>query len=186
MTIRTTGPMKPRFRALLQTFSVAAFALALPSLSHAGEHGGTAAEHGGKAAEHGGKAAEHGGKKAEGFTAEQIKAAMNAHIETQVREGKGHLVIKDDKSGETLKLKFVKIHDPVRKIEGKGYFACTDFQPEGAPEGKLYDLDFWLNPEGENLAVTETRIHKHPKKKGKKWTKEARYTFVNDKPVEVK
>ena len=152
------------------------------TLSFSGARTAIAGEHAGQ--EHAGK--EHGGKKVEGFTAAQIKSAMNEHIASRLKEGGGTLAIKDEKTGEALSLEFVKIHDPVRKIEGKGYFACTDFHPAGAPAAKLYDLDFWLNAEGDKLVVTETRIHKHPELKKKTWKKVARYTFENDAPVEVK
>ncbi len=144
---------------------------------HAGqEHGGT--EHAGT--EHAGQ--EHGGQAAQSYTAAEIKGAMNAHISS--REVNGIFNIHDDKTGEDLELKFVKIHDPVRKIEGKGYFACTDFEVVGQA-GKLYDLDFWLNPENGTLKITEEKIHKNPIRKGDGWEKKARYTFVNDEPVEI-
>lgn len=163
---------------------------------HAGkEHGGNAVakehagqEHAGK--EHAGKehagqehaGQEHGGQAAQSYTAAEIKDAMNAHISS--REVNGIFKIHDEKTGEELELKFVKIHDPVRKIEGKGYFACTDFEVVGQP-GKLYDLDFWLNPEEGGLKVTEEKIHKNPVPKGKGWEKKARYTFINDNPVDI-
>ena len=139
--------------------------LSLPAL--AGEHPGQ----------------EHAGTQAPAFTAAQIKQAMGAHINAVTKNGV--FTIHDPKTHQDLRLKFVKIHDPVRKIEGKGYFACTDFEVAGQP-GKLYDLDFWLNPNNGQLAVTETKIHKEPLEVGGKWTKTARYTFVNDNPVEVK
>ena len=145
------------------------------------EHGGQ--EHGGQ--EHGGKeheGQEHGGQAAQSFTAAEIKAAMNAHI--TMREENGVFTIKDEKTGEDLKLKFVKIHDPVRKIEGKGYFACTDFEVIGQ-SGKLYDLDFWLSPMDGKLKITEEKIHKNPVKTADGWEKKARYTFINDNPVEI-
>lgn len=158
------------------------------SKEHAGkEHAGKEAgkEHAGK--EHAGK--EHAGKEHAGsatkVSAQNIKDAMNAHITAETAKGGGVFKIKDEKTSENLELNFVKIHDPVRKIDGKGYFACTDFSVKGAPE-KLYDLDFWLNPGTDGkLAVTATKIHKHPKQTGGKWEKEARYTFENDKPVEI-
>ncbi len=140
------------------------------------EHGGK--EHGGQ--EHGGK--EHGGEAAQTFSAAEIKGAMNAYI--SMREDQGIFKITDEKTGDELQLKFVKIHDPVRKIEGKGFFACTDFEVVGH-SGKLYDLDFWLNPEGGKLKVTEEKIHKHPIKTDAGWEKKARYTFINDNPVEI-
>ncbi|NQV42298.1 MAG: hypothetical protein HQ506_08095 [Candidatus Marinimicrobia bacterium] len=147
------------------------------SQEHGGqEHGGQ--EHGGQ--EHGGQ--EHGGEAAQTFTAAEIKGAMNAYI--AMREDEGIFKIADEKTGEELQLKFVKIHDPVRKIEGKGFFACTDFEVVGE-SGKLYDLDFWLNPENGKLKVTEEKIHKHPIKTDAGWEKKARYTFINDNPVEI-
>lgn len=151
---------------------------------HAGkEHAGQ--EHAGE--EHAGE--EHAGKPAKEFSANDIKRAMTAHIEKRQSDGKGVFILidKDDKNKE-LKLKFVKIHDPVRKIEGKGYFACTDFQVVGGDVDQLHDLDFWLNPDasGQKLVVTEEKVHKDPVKKEGKWEKVARYTFVNDKPVAVK
>lgn len=113
------------------------------------------------------------------FYAEDIKAAMAEHIASRVDEdGRFHLV--DDETGERLTLRFVKIHDPVREFEDRRYFACTDFAVEGAPE-QLYDLDFWLVPEGDRLKVIEERVHKEPRKApifG--WYKYPRYTFVDD------
>lgn len=154
------------------------------------EHAGK--EHAGK--EHAGK--EHGGAAmatatpaaARTYTAADVKNAMNAHIAAETKKGNGALLIKDEKTGENLQLEFVRIHDPVRIIEGKGYFACTDLKPKGAEADKLYDLDFWLKPDASgNLAVYDTKIHKHPEKGADgKWTKKERYTFVNDNPVEVK
>jgi hypothetical protein len=140
------------------------------------------AEHAGK--EHAGK--EHAGKEHAGkaVSAMDIKNAMNQYIQEKTKEGNG--VFKIDDKGQLLQLKFVKIHDPVRKIEGKGFFACTDFSVANDKSGKLYDLDFWLNPKDGKLVVTETKIHKHPVLKNGKWLKEARYTFINDKPVELK
>lgn len=130
------------------------------------------------------KGDEHPGDKAKSdFTAKQIKKAMKSHIDSETND-KGVFTIQDEKAGEKLMLKFVKIHDPVRKMEGKGYFACTDFHVKGSKD-ELYDLDFWLNPKDGELAVNKTKIHKHPVKKDGKWMKKARYTFKNDKVVEL-
>lgn len=118
------------------------------------------------------------------FNAQEIKDAMLAHIQSKVEPNKGVLKIYDEKVSQILRLKFVKIHDPVRKIEGKGYFACTDFEVSGEA-GKLYDLDFWLVPLNGQLAVTDTKIHKEPVGKKGAWVKKERYTFINDNPVDV-
>ena len=116
------------------------------------------------------------------FYAEDIKQAMSVHIAEQVdEEGIFHLT--DDLTGESLALKFVKIHDPVRQIDGETYFACTDFHVVGEPE-KLYDIDFWLRPAGERLRVYDTKVHKEPRRSflyG--WFKYPRYNFVDDNVV---
>ncbi len=83
----------------------------------------------------------------------------------------------------SLTLKFIKIHDPVRVIDGERYFACTDFAVAGEPD-KLYDLDFWLHPVDGRLEVYEERIHKEPRRAALwGWYKHPRYTFVNDEVV---
>jgi hypothetical protein len=119
------------------------------------------------------------GEEARVFYAEDIKAAMAEHIAARVDEA-GRFSLVDDETGERLTLRFVKIHDPVREFEDRRYFACTDFAVEGAPE-QLYDLDFWLVPNGERLKVVEERVHKEPREApifG--WYKYPRYTFVDD------
>ena len=148
----------------------------------------TAMEHGGSPVqEQPGKqtTTEHPSGKVEAFTADQIKTAMSQYITEKTKEGGGVFKMHDDKTGQDLALEFVKIHDPVRKIEEKGYFACTDFRVQGEPQ-KVYDLDFWLNPQDNKLVVTKTTIHKEPKQVGNGWVKVPRYTFENDQPVEVR
>jgi len=119
------------------------------------------------------------------FSAAEVKSAMMAHIDAETEAGNGVLKIEDNQTGVELALEFIKIHDPVRIVEGKGYFACTDFHPQGAEASKLYDLDFWLSPKDGKLVITDTKIHKHPKRQEHVWVKHPRYTFVNDQPVEV-
>lgn len=146
-----------------------------------------AAEHAGK--EHAGEehtGQEHGGEQAKVFSARHIKMALLNYLKKESQKGVFTFVDKDDENKE-LKLKFVKIHDPVRKIEGKGYFACTDFRTLEGPKQKLYDLDFWLNPKGDDklgkLEVTQVKVHKHPQEVKGKWEKKARYTFKDDEIV---
>lgn len=116
------------------------------------------------------------------YYAEDIKEAMSVHISEQVDE-KEIFHLTDDRTGEMLALKYVKIHDPVRQIDGDTYFACTDFHVLGQPE-KLYDIDFWLRPAEEGLKVYDTKVHKEPRRSflyG--WYKYPRYNFVDDKIV---
>lgn len=135
--------------------------------------------------EHPGEEQAEGSSTKVSFSASDIKQAMRDHIKAKTAEGEsGIFEITDKKTGEDLRLKFEKIHDPVRKIKGKAYFACTDFSVAGTPE-KLYDLDFWLKPSGTELKVTQTKIHKHPIQKDGEWVKEARFTYKDEEPVVV-
>lgn len=118
----------------------------------------------------------------EKYYVKDIKAAMQAHIAARV-DADGVFNLRDDKTGEQLALRFVKIHDPVRVIDERTYFACTDFEVVGAPD-KLYDLDFWLRPRAGRLEVYDEKVHKEPRHSllyG--WYKHPRYTFVKDKVV---
>jgi hypothetical protein len=116
------------------------------------------------------------------FYVEDIKAAMQAHIEATVDDD-GVFHLKDDQTGEMLALRFGKIHDPVRRIDGDTYFACTDFTVASDPD-KVFDLDFWLEPEGDRLVVRETRVHKEPRwSMVYGWYKYPRYTFIKDEVV---
>lgn len=119
------------------------------------------------------------------FGEAEIKAAMRDYI--QRRTVDGAFRIHDDKTGETLDLAFVKIHDPVRFVDTeRGYFACTDFHVVG-DDNKLYDLDFWLVPSDGELAVYREKIHKEPIKPWHRigWDKQARYTFVDNRIAPV-
>ena len=115
---------------------------------------------------------------------EDIKQAMVDYVAEQEDEN-GVFHLRDDKTGEMLALKFVKIHDPVRVINSSTYFACTDFHVAGEPK-KLYDLDFWMNPVTGELKIYDTKVHKEPRKSllyG--WYKQPRYTFVNDRVISL-
>ena len=113
------------------------------------------------------------------FYVNDIKATMHEHVATLL-DADGLFHVLDDKTGEDLALKFVKVHDPVRRIRGNIYFACTDFHVAGDPD-KLYDIDFWLDGTTGKLVVYDTKVHKEPRRSliyG--WYKQPRYTFVKD------
>jgi hypothetical protein len=116
------------------------------------------------------------------YYVEEIKAATSAYIERRT-DADGVFRIYDPVTAETLALRFARIHDPVRRIDGDTYFACTDFEVIGEPD-QLYDLDFWLEPKQDQLQVMDEKIHKEPRHAliyG--WYKHPRYTFVDDEIV---
>ncbi len=112
------------------------------------------------------------------FGEKDVKDAITKHIQTLSPQGVMSLIDADD-HGKLLKLSFVKIHDPVRKLKNNTYFACTDFHiSDDSP--KVYDIDFWLTPFKGQLKVTRTKVHKDPVLVGTKWEKKPRYTFQGD------
>jgi YHS domain-containing protein len=106
----------------------------------------------------------------------QVMSAIHSYIATN-KDADGHLDIKDDKTGETLPLDFVEIHQPVRHLKKEGeYFVCTDFRKPGSKD-EYYDIDFWVNQKTGKLEVDNVKIHKVPVQEDGVWTQQPRYTF---------
>ena len=102
----------------------------------------------------------------EGARAWQVMAAIHDYI-----------IVKDDKTGEDVKLQFVEMHRPVRHLKGEGkYFACTDFRKPGSKD-EYYDLDFWVDEKSGELKVGNVKIHKVPVLEDGIWTQVDHYTF---------
>ncbi len=114
----------------------------------------------------------------------EVKAAIHEYLADKIREGGGVLRIRDEKTGQEIPLEFVEIHNPVRRIPDKDYFACTDFREKGEPE-KIYDIDFWLAEKNGRLVVDQVKIHKAPEKEDGRWIQVERYSFESEKPVVV-
>ena len=106
----------------------------------------------------------------------QVMGAIHTYIATHKDEN-GDLPIKDDKTGETLPLEFVEIHQPVRHLKKEGeYFVCTDFRKPGSQD-EYYDIDFWVNQKTGKLEVDNVKVHKVPVQEDGIWTQVPRYTF---------
>ncbi len=106
----------------------------------------------------------------------QVMSAIHGYIATH-KDKDGNLEIKDDKTGETLPLEFVEIHQPVRHLKKEGeYFACTDFRKPGSQD-EYYDIDFWVNQKTGKLQVDNVKVHKVPVQQDGVWTQVPRYTF---------
>ncbi|MDX1588238.1 MAG: hypothetical protein R3296_04810 [Oleiphilaceae bacterium] len=115
------------------------------------------------------------------FTASEIKAAMEEHIENRTQMGNpGVFEITDPRTSQNLQLRFQRIHDPVRTMGGGHYFACTNFADLNDPY-KTYDLDFWLQVHDGELVVYEENVHKLPVHEHGEWKQRPRYTFVDDR-----
>ena len=106
----------------------------------------------------------------------QVMGAIHNYIATH-KDTKGDVPIKDDKTGETLPLEFVEIHQPVRHLKKEGeYFVCTDFRKPGSQD-EYYDIDFWVNQKTGKLEVDNVKVHKVPVQEDGVWTQVPRYTF---------
>jgi YHS domain-containing protein len=106
----------------------------------------------------------------------QVMSAIHTYIATH-KDKDDHLDIKDDKTGETLPLDFVEIHQPVRHLKSNGqYFVCTDFRKPGSKD-EYYDIDFWVNQKTGKLEVDNVKVHKVPVQEDGVWTQVPRYTF---------
>ena len=106
----------------------------------------------------------------------QVMSAIHNYIANN-KDKDGNLPIKDDKTGETLPLQFVEIHQPVRHLKKEGeYFVCTDFRKPGSQD-EYYDIDFWVNQKTGKLEVDNVKVHKVPVQEDGVWTQVPRYTF---------
>ena len=57
-----------------------------------------------------------------------------------------------------LALDLVKVHDDrFSSLGGNKYFACVDMKGK---DGRMYDIDFFMNVKPDRLTVTETSVHK--------------------------
>lgn len=112
----------------------------------------------------------------EGARAWQVMASIHDYI-LENKDADGNITVKDDKTGEDLKLQFVEMHRPVRRLKGEGkYFACTDFRKPGSTD-EYYDLDFWVDETDGKLKVGNVKVHKVPVQEDGIWTQIDRYTF---------
>jgi hypothetical protein len=105
----------------------------------------------------------------------QVMSAIHKYIASKREDGV--LNLKDDKTGETIPLEFIEVHQPVRQLKSDGhFFACTDFRKVGSKD-EYYDIDFWVNQKGGQLAVDDVKIHKVPVQEDGIWMQVHRYTF---------
>ncbi len=119
-------------------------------------------------------ASEHPGKMAEKRGWEVMSAVEENALKDVGTDGVYKL--KDDKTGQTLDLKFINAHQPVRKLDNGEYFACTDFRAAGTSD-QIYDVDFWVKEQDGKMVVDQVRVHKVPEKKNGQWVQVPRYSF---------
>jgi len=105
-----------------------------------------------------------------------VMSAIHNYI-AKNKDANGNLPVKDEKTGETVPLEFVEIHQPVRHLKKDGqYFICTDFRKPGSQD-EYYDIDFWVDQKSGRLEVKDVKMHKVPVQEDGIWTQVPRYTF---------
>ena len=108
----------------------------------------------------------------------QVMSAIHNYIATH-KDEQGNLGVKDEKTGGTVPLQFVEIHQPVRHLKKDGqFFVCTDFRKPGSKD-EYYDIDFWLEQKSGKLEVKDVKMHKIPVQEDGIWTQVPLYTFDN-------
>ena len=102
-----------------------------------------------------------------------VKAAMDEFVKAYTgKDGTLELKVLHDGQAKDMKLKFVKVHDPVAVLNATSAFACTDFKDtkkdKKTRKMHTYDIDFWLTPGPDGkLTVIPEKIELH-KVNGKK------------------
>jgi len=92
------------------------------------------------------------------LSADDIDAAIRAHIEDKSKASSGRFEVRDDVLNKTWSLELVRVHkDKLQALADGRYFACVDFK---APDATMVDVDFFLKKDGDKLAVTDTTVHK--------------------------
>lgn len=105
-----------------------------------------------------------------------VMSAIHNYIVEHKNES-GALELENPKTGETIPLEFVEMHQPIRYLKKDGeYFACTDFRKAGS-KNEYYDVDFWVDEKTGRLKVSDVKIHKIPVQEDGIWTQEDLYTF---------
>lgn len=107
-----------------------------------------------------------------------VEAGIRAYIERETAAREGYFHVENDSLD--LDLKLVRVHTEYLSVLGPNeFFACVDL---ATVEGDVYDVDFFLNGEPGNMAVTRTDIHKRNGQPFYTWKRAADNTW-NTVPV---
>ena len=114
---------------------------------------------------------EHPSTKTLSVYAQAVGKAVAEFIASDANLKGGKFLIFDTAASEVLQLDFLKIHmDRLTGIGNDIYFACADFQ---ASNGKVYDLDIFMNGKSANdLNTTEIIVHKEESVERDGWREE--------------
>ncbi|MGH7792722.1 MAG: hypothetical protein ACREOB_10470 [Thermodesulfobacteriota bacterium] len=96
------------------------------------------------------------GEKVSGEEAETVRSTIESYVK-QDSDLKGGFLIYDEKENRVLNLTYDHVHKGVERTEGGEYFACVDFVDSNK---NTYDVDVYVDKEGEGLNISKMIIHK--------------------------
>jgi len=89
-------------------------------------------------------------------TIQDVERGIRANIARRVKEGDGYFNFSKDTID--LSLKLVRVHTEYLSVLGSNrFFACVDL---ATTTGDVYDVDFFMEGEAENMKVVQTDVHK--------------------------
>ncbi len=105
---------------------------------------------------------------ADEVTKDQLADAIESYVETESELKGGYFLVFDGHAKKPLVLTLDKVHkERLSRVGENLYFACADF---ATPEGKLYDLDVFMEGKGKaSLVVMEISVHKEDGKERYTW-----------------
>ena len=107
--------------------------------------------------------------KSQSMTIEQFADAAKAHIQKKAKKHDGHFMVKDQKTGEKLKLELEKVHRKrLSHLGDNRYFVCANFTSQ---DGTLYDVDIFME------GTKKSNLEEAGKPKVHKVEGEPRFTY---------
>ncbi len=89
-------------------------------------------------------------------TIDDVEAGIRQNIAERLKKNDGFFTYQNDST--SLKLKLVRVHTEYLSVLGDNeFFACVDLATE---DGDVYDVDFFLNGDADNMKISKTDIHK--------------------------
>lgn len=111
---------------------------------------------------------EHPKGKGAGVTKDAIAKAIQDYVQKDAGLKGGYFLVYDPVAKMPLALTLDRVHDDkLCQVSEQVCFACADFK---TPEGKVYDLDFFVKHAKSGLEVTEISVHKEDGKPRYNWT----------------
>lgn len=101
-------------------------------------------------------AAEGNKKVSDPATATKVRSAVEQHVK-QEEQLKGGFFLRDPQEKAIRDLKFDHVHQGVEKTPDNRFVSCVDFVDQN---NDRLDVDFYLEPSGNDLKVSKVKIHK--------------------------